>query len=175
LHARVKHPATVAENVTAAVDQIIWKEFRFRLKKPIDLSVRRDGAYWLIGYEALGVEGYARSEQAALESFADQFYGAWKVDCSARRQPVDRRSPETETQADEHGGECATGRMTEIHIARLAWISHGQRKAGDWLIGRIAKEIHLSKRELLRFVACEISQEEYNRLLEQRGRLRPPS
>jgi hypothetical protein len=37
--------------------------------------------YWLIGYEALGVEGYGRSEQAALESFADQFYGAclWRV------------------------------------------------------------------------------------------------
>jgi hypothetical protein len=78
LQARVKHPATVAENVTAAVDQIIWREFRFRLKKPIDLSVRRDGVYWLIGYEAIGVEGYGRSEQAALESFADQFYGAWK-------------------------------------------------------------------------------------------------
>jgi len=78
LRGRAKHPATVAENVTAAVDQIIWKDHRFRLRKPIDLSVRRDGAYWLVGYEALGVEGYGRSEQAALESFADQFYGVWK-------------------------------------------------------------------------------------------------
>jgi len=63
------------------------------------------------------------------------------------------------------------GTRTPIHT----WVSHGQRKADDWLIGRIAKEIHLSKRELLRLVECEISREEYIRLLEQRGRLRPLS
>jgi len=35
------------------------------------------------------------------------------------------------------------------------WISHGQKKVDDWLLSEIAKHLHLSKRDLLRFIVCE--------------------
>lgn len=51
-------------------------------------------------------------------------------------------------------------------------ISHGQRKVDDWLLSEIAKELHLSKRELLRFIGCEIGPQEYVALMIQRGHVR---
>ncbi len=51
-------------------------------------------------------------------------------------------------------------------------ISHGQRKVDDWLLSEIARELHLSKRELLRFIDCEISGQDYVRRMIERGYLR---
>lgn len=51
-------------------------------------------------------------------------------------------------------------------------LSHGQRKVDDWLLNEIAKELHLSKRELLRFIGCEIGYQEYVGLMTERGHLR---
>jgi hypothetical protein len=51
-------------------------------------------------------------------------------------------------------------------------ISHGQRKVDDWLLSEIAKELHLSKRELLQFIGCEIGFREYVALMIQRGHIR---
>jgi len=48
-------------------------------------------------------------------------------------------------------------------------ISHGQRRVDDWLLSEIARELHLSKRELLRFIECEITEQEYVRLMTERG------
>jgi hypothetical protein len=53
------------------------------------------------------------------------------------------------------------------------WISHGQRKADDRLLDHIARELHLSKRDLLRFIQCEIGYEQYVNLMIERGHLRP--
>jgi hypothetical protein len=49
------------------------------------------------------------------------------------------------------------GRRTGIHT----WVSHGQRKLDDRLLRLIARELHLSRAELLKFVACEMSYESY--------------
>lgn len=62
----------------------------------------------------------------------------------------------------------AGGRRRNIHT----WISHGQRKAGDRLLDHIARELHLSKRDLLRFIQCEISYDDYIEPLIGRGQLR---
>ena len=52
-------------------------------------------------------------------------------------------------------------------------ISHGQRKVDDWLLSEIARELHLSKRDLLQFIECEIGYDEYVELMIERGHLRP--
>lgn len=54
-------------------------------------------------------------------------------------------------------------------------ISHGQRRVDDWLLSEIARELHLSKQELLRFVECEIDHEHYVGLMIRRGHLLPGS
>jgi hypothetical protein len=59
------------------------------------------------------------------------------------------------------------GRKTRIHT----WFSHGRRKANDWLIGQIAREMRLSKRELLAFLECAIGGEQYVQLMVDRGHL----
>jgi hypothetical protein len=51
-------------------------------------------------------------------------------------------------------------------------ISHGQRKVDDALLSEIAKELYLSKRDLLRFIQCEITAEAYADLMIGRGHLR---
>ena len=81
---RIENPATLAANVTEAVNQIIWEGRKFHLRKPIDLNVRHRGPYCFIGYEAVGIEGYGRSEQEALESFADVFSATWDWIATAR-------------------------------------------------------------------------------------------
>jgi hypothetical protein len=75
---RLKRPATLAANVTEAVFQIRWGDLVFHLHSSIDLTARREGRHWLVGYDPIGIEGYGDSRQEALESFAEQFYGAWK-------------------------------------------------------------------------------------------------
>ena len=51
------------------------------------------------------------------------------------------------------------GRRTSVHT----WLSHGQRKLDDHLLRLMAKELHLSKAELLKFVECEMSYQDYLR------------
>ena len=57
------------------------------------------------------------------------------------------------------------GRKTRIHT----WFSHALRKADDWLLSLIAREIRLSKRELLLLLECTIGQEAYARMMSDRG------
>jgi len=52
-------------------------------------------------------------------------------------------------------------------------ISHGERKADDWLLGQIARQLHLSKQELEDLIDCPLSGEQYVRLMVERGHLRP--
>ena len=60
------------------------------------------------------------------------------------------------------------GRRTSIHT----WLSHGQRKLDDRLLRLVAGELHLSRAELLKFVECEMSREDYHRRMVDRGHLR---
>lgn len=60
------------------------------------------------------------------------------------------------------------GKTTSIRTR----ISHGERQADDWLLAQIARQLHLSKRELLHFIDCEIGQRDYVELMIQRGHLR---
>ncbi|MBZ5585568.1 MAG: hypothetical protein LAQ30_25885 [Acidobacteriia bacterium] len=59
------------------------------------------------------------------------------------------------------------------HPAVATRISHGQRSANDWLLARIARELSLSKRELLSFIECELSEAAYLDLMIQRGHVQP--
>jgi hypothetical protein len=70
--------------------------------------------------------------------------------------------------------------MTEVHahtfsnaLVNKARISHGQRKVDDALLSEIARELHLSKQDLLRFIHCEITAEAYADLMIGRGHVRP--
>jgi hypothetical protein len=53
------------------------------LRAPIDLEVRDEGPYCVVEYEPLGLQGRGRDQDAALESFADQFRGMWEWIASA--------------------------------------------------------------------------------------------
>jgi hypothetical protein len=64
-------------NVTGAVQQINCGARRFRLREPIDLTVRQRGRYCFAGYSSLGIEGYGHNANEALESFADVFATTW--------------------------------------------------------------------------------------------------
>jgi hypothetical protein len=59
-------------------------------------------------------------------------------------------------------------RRTSIHT----WVSHGQRKLDDRLLRLMARELHLSRAELLKFVECEMSYEDYLRRMIDGGHLR---
>ena len=59
-------------------------------------------------------------------------------------------------------------RRTSIHT----WVSHGQRKLDDRLLRLMARELHLSRAELLKFVECEMSYEDYRRRMVDEGYLR---
>jgi hypothetical protein len=51
-------------------------------------------------------------------------------------------------------------------------ISHGERSADDWLIGKMAQQVKLTKREFLALVECTLSGPAYCRLLVERGHVR---
>jgi hypothetical protein len=50
----------------------------------------------------------------------------------------------------------ADGKRTSVRTR----LSHGERRVDDWIQSQIARELHLSKRELWRFVKCEIGEQE---------------
>lgn len=73
-----RNPATVAQDVTQGVVEIADGDMIFRLRKPINLTVRRDGLYFLIVYEPLGIEEYGKTEKEALDAFAYHFGALWE-------------------------------------------------------------------------------------------------
>lgn len=80
----IRNPATLASNATEAVTHIMWQGRTFRLRERINLSVRRRGPYCFIEYEPLGISGYGRDEQEALEAFAADFATTWDWIAEAR-------------------------------------------------------------------------------------------
>ncbi|HXB72097.1 MAG TPA: hypothetical protein VNY05_27925 [Candidatus Acidoferrales bacterium] len=62
-------------------------------------------------------------------------------------------------------GLVVDGRKTRIHT----WFSHGRKKADDWLLSQIAREMRLSKRDLFSFLECTIGKEEYVLMMRASG------
>jgi hypothetical protein len=62
----------------------------------------------------------------------------------------------------------ANGKRTSIRTR----LSHGERNVSDWLQSQVARALHVSKRDLLRFIDCELSQDEYVRVMTERGHMR---
>lgn len=60
------------------------------------------------------------------------------------------------------------GRRAAIHT----WVSQGQRKLDDRLLRLIARELHLSQADLLRFVHCEMSHQDYLQRMLEGGHVR---
>ena len=81
---RAELTTTLAANVTTNVVRILWSGRAFHLSEPIDLTVRRRGPYYFIGYEPLDIVGYGHDEHEALESFADVFSATWDSIAGAR-------------------------------------------------------------------------------------------
>ena len=75
---RAENFATLAANATQRVVRIIHGDTVFVLRAPIDLDMREDGPYCLVDYVPLGLQGRGLDQEEALESFADQFWGAWE-------------------------------------------------------------------------------------------------
>ena len=55
-----------------------------KLRNSPENSVRISGGKIVTRYKAVGIEGYGRSEQEALESFADVFSATWDWIATAR-------------------------------------------------------------------------------------------
>ncbi len=98
---RLRHPATLAANATKDVFQILCEGRVFQLRRPIDLSVRRKGPYYFVGYPALGIEGYGRGEQQALESFSDVFSTTWDWIAMTRDSQLGTEARELKRQLSE--------------------------------------------------------------------------
>ena len=83
------------------------------------------------------------------------------------------------------GALCAKGFLEDQTHHSLHWLvvggqkrsvrtrlSHGLREYGDELLGRMARQMHLRRRELDEFIECPMTREVYVRLLIDRGVLR---
>ena len=57
------------------------------------------------------------------------------------------------------------GQKRRIHT----YISHGQRRADDWLLGQMAKQLKLTKKQFLALVECTMNGSEYVRLMRDAG------
>jgi len=53
----------------------------------------------------------------------------------------------------------------------FTFLSHGSKEYGDFLLGIVARQLHLSKQELLSFVDCEMSGGVYLALMQERGHI----
>lgn len=51
------------------------------------------------------------------------------------------------------------------------YISHGNKDYGDALLSSMSKQLHLSKAELLEFIDCQMSGDDYLVLLRERGHI----
>jgi hypothetical protein len=62
----------------------------------------------------------------------------------------------------------AAGRKTSV----FTFISHNERDADDWLLAHISRQLHLTKKELLALIECQLAAAEYLQILIDRGHLR---
>jgi len=60
------------------------------------------------------------------------------------------------------------GQDSGIHT----YYSHGAKECGDFLLGQMAKQLHLSKQEFCELVDCTMDGETLKQTLRQRGFLR---
>jgi len=49
------------------------------------------------------------------------------------------------------------------------YLSHGSKDYGDQLLFNLSQQMHLTKKELLKFIDGEMSQEEYEEILRMKG------
>jgi hypothetical protein len=63
----------------------------------------------------------------------------------------------------------ANGKRTSVRTR----LSHGEHRVDDWLQSQIARELHRSKRELWRFIKCEIGGQEYIDMMIEGGHVLP--
>src|SRR5579871_2178995 len=66
---------------------------------------------------------------------------------------------------------CVNGKKTKIYTK----ISHGENEIGDRLLGMMARQLRLSKRDFLELVDCPLSLDEYQRVLRQGGHIEAES
>jgi hypothetical protein len=57
------------------------------------------------------------------------------------------------------------GQKTSVYTK----ISHGQSTVDDWLLGRMAHQVRLSKREFLALIECTLGGDDYARQMVERG------
>ena len=55
--------------------------------------------------------------------------------------------------------------------AVFTFVSHGEREIHDGLLGQMAKQTRLVKKEFLDLIDCPLTEEQYVRLLRERGHL----
>lgn len=55
--------------------------------------------------------------------------------------------------------------------AVFTFVSHGEREIHDGLLGQMAKQTRLVKKEFLDLVDCDLSEADYLKLLRERGHL----
>ncbi len=58
-------------------------------------------------------------------------------------------------------------RLKDRLVART-FVSHGRRELDRYLVGRMAKQLHLRQAEFWQAVECPLTQDDYHRLLEER-------
>ncbi|MEZ5338105.1 MAG: hypothetical protein R3F46_07535 [bacterium] len=51
----------------------------------------------------------------------------------------------------------------------FTYLSHGRKEYGDRLLANIARQLHLNKAELLKFIDCRMSGEDYLEVLQGKG------
>ncbi|MCB1185874.1 type II toxin-antitoxin system HicA family toxin [bacterium] len=51
----------------------------------------------------------------------------------------------------------------------FTYLSHGKKEYGDSLLASIARQLHLDKAELLKFIDCRMSGEDYLEVLQGKG------
>jgi high-affinity Fe2+/Pb2+ permease len=73
-----RNPATLAENVTENVVQIISRDLTFHLREPIDLETGREHGHFIIAYPPLNIDVYGDDETEAIEAFAEAFGDVWR-------------------------------------------------------------------------------------------------
>ena len=50
-------------------------------------------------------------------------------------------------------------------------ISHGEKEIGDRLLGMMARQLHLNRRDFLDLVDCPLTQDDYLKMLRQAGHI----
>jgi hypothetical protein len=66
---------------------------------------------------------------------------------------------------------CVDGHTTNVRTH----YSHGERECNDYILGRMAKHLRISRAQLDALIDCGMSGEEYVGILRGRGELKPPA